>query len=240
VPGPQGDPGEVGGSLLAAFWTFNPTTTAPPAVGQVRSNAGNTTLWVHKTDTDGFTRTAGLATVAVGNLVYVRAQNGTALNLSITAIADSGTYMTFTTTVVSGTLTKGARTQLNFVTTPPVGLPSGGTTDQVLGKTSSADYATSWRTLTAAAVGAQASDAELTAIAGLTSAADRVPYFTGSGTAALAAVTTAARTVLDDTTTAAMRATLGTSAIVAKSTTPVAADYGEATIPTNAIWVQTP
>lgn len=55
----------------------------------------------------------------------------------------------------------------------------------------------------------QSSDTELTALAGTTASADTFPYFTSSTAASTATVTSFARSVLDDATSTAFRATLG-------------------------------
>ncbi len=100
--------------------------------------------------------------------------------------------------------------------TGPAGSPGAGTGDMLAANNLSEVNASAARTNLGLAIGTnvQAYDAELAAIAGLTSAADKVPYFTGSGTAAVTTFTSVGRTLVGQTTQALMRSTgLGSTTV---------------------------
>ena len=68
-------------------------------------------------------------------------------------------------------------------------------------------------------------DAELTALSGLTSAVDSLPYFTGIGTAALTTLSSAGRALIDDADVAAQLATLGVTNVVLGATAGYRTEY---------------
>ena len=75
----------------------------------------------------------------------------------------------------------------------------------------------------------QAYDAELAAIAGLTSAADKGIQFTGSGTAGVYDLTTAGKALLDDADASAQRTTLGLGTIATQNANSVSLTGGSIT-----------
>lgn len=158
----------------------------------------------------------------------------------LTAMADGNTpaadklcYLTGATTSEVTDFTAVARTLVAQTTqalmrTAGLGLSANGSS-----LVSAADYA-AMRTLLGLVIGTdvQAYDAELAALAGLTSAADKGIQFTGAGTAGLFDLTAFAKTLLDDADATAARATLG---VLADATSTGTATSGYMDIPTTGL-----
>lgn len=144
--------------------------------------------------------------------------NGSA-DITVTAAAGTLTGTTLNSSVVTSSLTTVGTIGAGVWQGTAVGLAYGGT-----GATSAAGARSNLGLVIGTNV--QAYDAELEAIAGLTSAADRVPYFTGSGTAALATLSSFGRTLIDDTSASTARTTLGLGTISTQNSNNVSITGG--------------
>jgi hypothetical protein len=122
-------------------------------------------------------------------------------------------------TTLGSTVVNSSLTSLGVVTS---GTWNAGTIGILYGGTG-ATTASGARTNLGLAIGTdvQAYDPELQALAGLTSAADKLPYFTGSGTAALADLTSYARDLISSASASIARTTLGLGTIAVQDASNV-------------------
>lgn len=184
--------------------TASPTDSSANGAGlTVKGSTDKTFNWVNTTtawtSSEYMDLAAGKAYMVDGSVVLSSTTLGSGIvNSSLTSVG----------TVTSGTWNAGT-----------IAISYGGT---------GATTASQARTNLGLAIGSdvQAYDVELTALAGLTSAADKLPYFTGSGTAALADLTSYARDLISSATAAIARTTLGLGTIAVQNANSVSITGG--------------
>ena len=158
--------------------------------------------------------------ISADNLQLKSTVAGDGLTYASGVIAVSGTADKITVNSDSITIasTYAGQSSITTLGTIGTGVWNGTAIGIAYGGTGATDAATARSNLgLAIGTNVQAYDVELSALAGLTSAADKLPYFTGSGTAALADFTSFGRSLVDDADAATARTTLGLGTIAVQN-----------------------
>jgi hypothetical protein len=223
--------GAVSGTslTLSGDLTVNGTTTTINST-EITVDDKNLTLGSVATPTDAGADGGGITLKGTTDKTFnwVDATDAWTSSENLDLISGKSLLIAGTSVLSGSTLGSGVTTSsLTSVGTITTGVWNATTIAIANGGTGSTD-ASGARTALGLAIGTnvQAYNANLGAIAGLTSASDSLPYFTGSGTASLTTLTSAGRALLDDADASAQRTTLGLGTIATQAANNVSITGG--------------